>query len=109
MKRRLRKKKRVGEFQELGFEVTYRLSGNPQQEGLEAFLWQFLEHAIEANGLLAGGGGGNPASLFVVSEVNRASATDEQREKVRSWLASRPEVVDFDVRPLRDAWHGWDD
>jgi hypothetical protein len=64
VKRRLRKKKRVGEFQELGFEVAYRVPDDWSDERREEFLWQFLERAIEAHDLEAGGGGGNPRELL---------------------------------------------
>jgi uncharacterized protein YggL (DUF469 family) len=109
MKRRLRKKKRIAEFRELGFEVSYRLGENVSQEQADAFLFLFLEEAIEQHELEAGGGGGRPVwDFFVVSARKRNSATDEQREKVGAWLSHRPEVTASEVGPLRDAWHGWD-
>lgn len=108
MKRRLRKKKRIGEFRELGFEVSYRLCEDVTAEQAEAFLLLFLREAIERNELGAGGGGGRPVGeFFVVSARERASASDEQRERVRAWLRGRPEVTASEVGPLRDAWHGW--
>lgn len=109
MNRRLRKKKRLGEFQELGFEVTYSLPQGTSQEERVTFLWSFLEEAAEANGLLAGGGGSDPAHFFVVSAKRRGSATEEQRIAVSEWLAKNPRVAAFNVGPLRDAWHGWDE
>ena len=108
MNPRLRKKKRVGEFQELGFEVMYRLPDGWSSEQSEKFLWEFLEEAVEPNDLAAGGGGGNPWNFFVVCSKDRSSATDEQREAVERWLSAKPEVTAFEVEPLRDAWYGWD-
>ena len=108
MKRRLRKKKRIEEFQELGFGVRYSLREESSLQQRDAFLWDFLEHAIEANELLAGGGGGTSMEFFVVSAGRRQSATEEQRRSVERWLAARPEVIAVEVQPLQDAWHGWD-
>lgn len=109
MNRRIRKKKRVGEFQELGFEVSYRLPGDLSSEQCEEFLCRFIVEAVEANNLAAGGGGANPASFFVVSAKSRRSVTDEQREAVKRWLSHTSEVTTAEVGPLRDAWHGWDE
>ena len=109
MNRRLRKKKRVGEFQELGFEVTYRVPDDWSDERREEFLWQFLERAIEANDLEAAGGGGNPWNFFVGSAQSRVSATNAQREAVKGWLSHQSAVTLGEVGPLRDAWYGWDE
>ncbi len=109
MKRRIRKKRRVAEFRELGFEVSYRLGGDVSEEQADAFLSLFIEEAIEQHELQVGGGGGPLVwDFFAVSAKHRSSATDEQREKVGAWLSHRPEVTASEVGPLRDAWHGWD-
>lgn len=109
MKRRLRKKKRLGEFQELGFEVTYSLAQGASPEVRGSFLAGFLEEAIEANDLIASGGGGAPSEFFVVSAKRRGSATNEQRNVVSEWLGKNSSIVAFNVGPLRDARHGWDE
>ena len=106
MNKRLRKKKHVGEFQELGFHVVYRAASGLSPEVREELLWAFLTGAIEANGLLAGGGGGEPANFFVVSAARRGSATEEQRAAVRQWLAGETRIASSDVGALLDAWYG---
>ena len=67
MNRRLRKKKRVGEFQELGFEVSYRIAPQVPEDARNELLWRFIIEAVEANGLAVGGGGGEDHNSFVVS------------------------------------------
>jgi uncharacterized protein YggL (DUF469 family) len=57
MKKRIRKKHHLGEFQELGFEISFDLGVSDDQAEEEDAFFQFLEHAIEANGLYFGGGG----------------------------------------------------
>lgn len=101
MKKRLRKKHRLGEFQEFGFDLQLTLAPGLDDRAIEDFLDSFLLEAIEAHGLLAGGG--FLAGFFVVAEARRASATEAHREAVRQWLASRREVQAFRVSALRDA------
>jgi uncharacterized protein YggL (DUF469 family) len=56
MRRRLRKKKRLGEFVELGFSVHVEFLPSLDNTGFDAFLDRWID-AIEARGLLFGGGG----------------------------------------------------
>ncbi len=101
--RRLRKKLRIGEFQELGFEVTITLREGRDETRLTAFWDDFIREALERNGLAYGGG----MSGFVTT-VGLGSATEAHREAVLTWLRARPEVRAADVGPLIDAWHGGD-
>ncbi|MDM4770840.1 50S ribosome-binding protein YggL [Solimonas sp. SE-A11] len=105
MKRRLRKKKRLGEFQELGFGISFTPAAPLSENERAALLWAFIEHAIEANGLNAGGGGLSSMEFFVTSAMRRGSATDAQRDAVQAWLRSRTDVSAFTVGQLVDAWH----
>jgi uncharacterized protein YggL (DUF469 family) len=106
LKRRLRKKKRLGEFLELGFEVRYRIAPRVGAAERDEVLWRFITEAVEPNNLAAGGGGGEEHGFFVVAARNRASATDAQRLAVRGWLAECKEIVESEVGPLCDAWYG---
>jgi len=99
MRKRLRKKLRRREFQELGFELSF-LIGHDRNELME----RFVAEAIEANGLRFGG---SDSGGFVTSATPRASATEEDRGKVRGWLEAQPEVKEVAIAELRDACHGW--
>lgn len=98
--RRLRKKLHVGEFRQFGFHIDFTLNRNLPQNACEQFWNSFIADAIEAGRLSFAGS----ESGFIVPE-GRASATDAQRQAVRSWLQARPEVISVDVGPLVDAWH----
>jgi len=98
----------VGEFQELGFEVGYRVADGTPPSECDALLDRFLAEAIAGNGLLVGGGAGKSASFFATSAIRRQSATDSHRNAVGEWLARNPRVASFHVGPLRDAWYGWE-
>lgn len=110
MRRRLRKKRRVGEFQEIGFNVTYTPRTGLNNSDGDKLLDAFIEHAIEANNLAAGGGGfpTMPMTFFVTSANRRGSATEADQKAVATWLESCTDIASFEVGALRDAWYGHD-
>lgn len=95
IKKRLRKKKRVGEFQEFGFDVESSLRPNMDRE-VHAFTDRFIAH-IEAHKLEFGGGIGTTVSGFV-TRFGRGSATQEDRERVTSFFGGDPDVVQHKIR-----------
>lgn len=99
--RRLRKKLHVGEFRELGFAVDIRVSPALSDSAADTLWWQFIEEAIEARGLAFGGG-----SSGFVTRAGRGSATEKDREAIRSWLDAQAGVEAVAVGPLEDAWYG---
>ncbi len=103
MKKRLRKKLHVGEFQEMGFEVRFTLARRLTEPELDGF-WDAFIDAIEGKGLACGGAVGPRWDLFVV-RAGRASATEEDRQAVMSWLGSHREVSEPYVGQLVDAWY----
>ena len=102
--RRLRKKLRVGEFRELGFELAFEIRATVDDDAVFALLDALVEEAIEANGLRIAG-------LYVPDRRQRAqvalerpgSVTPEQRAAVEAWLTARAEVTNLSVGPLVDA------
>ena len=107
MKRRLRKKKRIGEFKELGFEVLADLRDGLLPNELDAFLDRWI-NAVEARQLAFGGGGGGHDGKFegFVARAGRGSASDEDRAMFAAFLESDAAVIRHEVRKLRDAWYG---
>ena len=110
MKKRLRKKKRVGEFRELGFTVfaaharTDIESPDVNDDWLEQFIiW------LESRELDSGGGSNREATrLYITSYKPRASATEQDRIDVSEWLADCSDVRAHAIAPLSDAWHSTD-
>ncbi len=98
--RRLRKKLRVGEFQELGFEFEARLKEAITSEEETDLIDTFISEIVEPRALAFGGGleGG-----FVAS-CRRGSVSEGDRAAVHSWLSARQEVNIVTVGPLIDAW-----
>ena len=73
VKKRLREKKRVGEFQEFGFDVDATLRANMDREARYAFSDRFIAH-LEANNFAFGGVIG-PVVAGFVTRFERGSAT----------------------------------
>jgi uncharacterized protein YggL (DUF469 family) len=99
--RRLRKKLRLGEFQQLGFEVSITLNPNLGIDALDHFLDEFILDAIEKNDLAFGGG----AESGFITTWKRGSASEAHRTIVENWLSRRQEVVSVTLGPLVDAWY----
>ncbi|MCA9213900.1 MAG: DUF469 family protein [Planctomycetales bacterium] len=89
MKKRLRKKLRLGEYREIGFEVVFAAS--------ESVCDEFLE-MIERHNLQCGGGGENTWKCYITS--NTFSTTEHQREAVEEWLMNHPQINHVSVGPL---------
>lgn len=103
MHRRLRKKKRLGEFTELGFLVNVELVPALDDPGFDAFLDRWID-AIEARGLRCGGGGSRETFEGFVTGRGRESATDADRAALAAFCANDSAVIRQDVGPLVDAW-----
>jgi uncharacterized protein len=100
--RRLRKKLRLGEFQELGFSVDVTFERQLTSDESDAFIDALLSELIEPRRLACGGGtnGG-----FVVHE-RRGSVTEADRVAVVAWLRARKDVEKVNAGALVDVWYG---
>lgn len=105
MNRRIRKKHRVGEFQEMGFDLTFRLDDSVTSEAADDVMYRFVEEAIAGNGLAFFGWGDRSVEGTVITR-SRGSVTADQRAAVDGWLAAQGEVAERTVGELADAWHG---
>jgi uncharacterized protein YggL (DUF469 family) len=103
MKKRLRKKKHVGEFAVFGVPVAIRLVNGTD---FDSFLDQFLEEAIEANGCYFGGGG-QKDRLSGIIELGRKVDLPEQRlKKISAWLDTNNNVENYLIGEIDDLWYG---
>jgi uncharacterized protein YggL (DUF469 family) len=107
MRRRLRKKKRVGEFMELGFAVTATLRSGLSHDDVDAFADRWID-AVELRRLAYGGACGGDGTLDgFVTLMGRGSATEADRRALMACLDADDAVVRHDVGALRDAWTAW--
>jgi hypothetical protein len=103
MRKRLRKKKRVGEFKQLGFELFADVRPNAS-EAIEAFVDRLII-AVEARRLGVGGGGGRDGKFEgFVTRLGRGSATEDDRAALATFLKGDDAVVRHEVGALTDAW-----
>jgi uncharacterized protein YggL (DUF469 family) len=103
MRKRLRKKRHMGEFRKWGVPIAVRLR---HPNGFDDFLDAFIAQAIEAHGL-AFGGGGHEDRLTGVIEVGTMTDPIEARlQPIRRWLEARADIEAYVVGALVDLWHG---
>ena len=97
--RRLRKKLRIAEFQELGFEYSVIWHTYPNIEQQDAFLDAFIA-LIESRSLVLGGG---PTSGFVCGVRKNPDSADI--EAVQDFLAAWSGVERVTIGQLVDGWY----
>jgi uncharacterized protein YggL (DUF469 family) len=102
MNTRLRKTRHLGTFREWGAPAAVRRT---HPDGFDDCPEDFLEQAIEAQGVCFGGGGQDERFSGVI-EVGRLGGPIEARIRhVRAWLDARADVASYVVGPLIDTWH----
>lgn len=109
MSPRQRKKHRVDEWRELGFQLKVQLKEGNDEPGFDALIDDLIVF-IEARGLLMGGYG-NPSERWhesFICAAGRGSASDEDRFAVRYYLSGHPAVEEVQTGALVDAWYGWE-
>ena len=106
MKKRLRKKYRVGEFRELCFEFTFDYKGEVESTDCEKFLHAFVEECIEANDLNCEGNLTQDGCNMVARATDPTKTSEEQRVAVKTWLEGREDVELKSFGELLDAWYG---
>jgi len=106
-KRRLRKKRRLGEFREDIFRIRIKLKASLLRNEAEDWDWDILIPQVEKLHLGVGGGSrwrpdGVVCNFHVQSRFG--SVTKEQRQDLLDWLSKRPEVESVDATGLIDGW-----
>jgi uncharacterized protein YggL (DUF469 family) len=114
----MRKKKRMGEYQETCFSIGIYFVKACDENAMNVFFDDFIA-MIEANKMVCGGGMNLQAKTFgmsVSSDIRRGKSkrlympvTDEQVNAVSEWCRARKEVYKIKIGEKRDAWHGWTD
>lgn len=106
MKKRLRKKYRVGEFKELCFGFSFDYKGDVNAPECERFLHSFVEECIEANGLNCEGNMTDEGCNIIAKAEDPTRTSESQRLAVKSWLEACPEVKLNTFSELQDLWYG---
>lgn len=100
--RRLRKKLRLDEFQELGFTVKWSFKEGTPIEEVDSTVDQLIAEAIEPNGLaFEASGYMNWEGIVCLQKIGKC--TEEHRQIVENWLKSKG-MNDVVVSELFDVW-----
>lgn len=102
--RRLRKKLCVGEFQELGAEVSFQAVDIDFDLALDKWI-----EFVESNAWSFGGGGNlyqNLISGFLTNSPGK-TLTNQDLQLVEDWFNKSDWVAEFNIGSLKDAWHGY--
>ncbi len=102
--RRLRKKLRVDEFQELGFEVTWAFPEGTDDQKIDTLVDTLVNDVIEVY-KLGFAGGGDLVWEGLVCTQQLGKCTDEHRAAVKSFLESNG-AEKIEVTELFDLWWG---
>ena len=101
---RLRKKLRVDEFQELGFEVSWNFVQGTTDEQIDTIVDNLIDQVIEPN-ILGFAGGGDLEWEGIVCTQRIGKCTDEQRDAVKTFLEGQ-NLENVEVTELFDLWWG---
>jgi hypothetical protein len=103
MNKRLRKKKHLGEFKELCFELSFKL--NVESDSIkDRFMDEFIS-LIEDNNLICCGGYSKDFSFCIAK--NKGSCNEDHQQIILNWLNNKSIVTNIIVGKLVDAWYGW--
>ena len=102
MKKRLRKKKHIGEFAAFGVPVAAKLIDGTD---FDSFLDTFLEDAIEANCCYFGGGGQKDRLSGIIELGRKNDLPEEKLKKVSYWFRSNGNVANHMVGEIDDLWY----
>lgn len=104
MKKRLRKKLHRGEFQEFGFQISWKFTPALVAPEDGQFFGALIE-MVEAAGLSFGGGGSGEEGSGFICLAKRGSASDKDRAGVQDWFDELGPKVSVKIGSLEDAWH----
>ena len=106
--RRTRKSRESAEtlsFRQLGFPISFLVSGEAEAAEISPVLEAFRYEVLAPNSLECGGGGDR--NRFYGFVTRWEGSTDEgDRREVSDWLRLRPDISEYDVGKLVEAWHG---
>ncbi|MGX9460187.1 YggL family protein [Shewanella sp. A14] len=102
--RRLRKKLRVDEFQELGFELNWTFDESVSEEDIDNLVDQFIAEVIEPRQLGFHGGGHKQWEGIIATQMI-GKCTDDDIAAVNAFWKDKP-VTDLNVSELFDIWWG---
>lgn len=103
MKKRLRKKKYLGEFKEWGTSITIKRT---TCDDFDSFLDDFIEQAIEGNHCSCGIGGMDDSFDGIIQLGTISNYPEARLTAIKVWLDQRADVDHYVIGKLIDLWYG---
>ena len=103
MRKRLRKKKYIGEFKEWGVTIFITRSTDPD---FHIFLDEFIEQGLESNGCYFTGTSKEDSLEGFIDLGRSFDQAEAKLTKVNAWLDKRSDVKKYATGKLTDAWYG---
>jgi uncharacterized protein YggL (DUF469 family) len=105
MKKRLRKKLALGEFQRTGFAVGLYLTFPTDDTESSHPFWRKLTAFVETNGLYVEGAVNDFWIFTNYNKVPIPAIKEASRSLIRDWLQQQLEVRSFRIGPPTIDWH----
>ena len=102
--RRLRKKLRIEEFQELGFEVSWNFPASSSEEAIDSLIDRLISEVIEPR-QLAFAGNGHLAWEGLICTQKIGQCSEEEIQACCEWLKQRG-MENIKHSNLFDIWYG---
>lgn len=107
MKKRLRKKLRVGEFQELGFKISVKLPESISEEEFDQQIEDFTVNIVGKHEMLCSGlEADKELTLYLENAQPYSSITIDQRRVVEEWMSNSTFFKNYTVSELIDVNYG---
>lgn len=89
----------------MGFQIEVKFKPNLSESVSDKFYSEFIALIEETKLAFGGGFGPEYWQGFITAWERYCSPTNEQRKKIEKWLAGSPEISEFEVGKLADAWY----
>ena len=105
MRKRLRKKLCLKEFQQLGFEINGTFKRDLTETEQDDFYSFFILEIIEKNNLEVGGGFYANEFFVYAVDAKYKNKTAEKRKIIRAELEKNELIKEFKLGELKDVWY----
>lgn len=103
--RRLREELEPASLRQLGFSIVLVVAADRTGSGFELVLDELVRDLLSPTALECGGGIQGTRFEGFVTRWKGSTGEDDRRALAR-WLDARPEVVEYHLGPLVEAWQG---
>lgn len=99
LKKRLRKKYRVGEFRQFGFTIAIKVSDSTE------IIDEIIDAIVSEKSYCSGGGGKDYYLLSICPDKRKMSIDEDHKNRITEKIKKISNVVGVIAGPLRDVWH----